>query len=210
MDNAYQCVDVTVIAGDTRIFTLDNRPPPGGQAKTIGFWKNWASCSTSKGKQKPDPRCGASPVPGGIQVDTHRVHVSGGRRPAEQVDGRRSGKGRRRQEDRRDPAFNVAAQYIAFRLNSAAGARTAARRRMLPRPARRSSPRSRSTEGPTRRSARRTSVRLETRPMCSTSTTTTRCSAESTRVRGRPVASCTRSRACSGGAQARSRTTFGG
>src|SRR5437870_13903723 len=31
-----------------------NTPPPGGRALTIGFWKNWASCASSKGKQTPE------------------------------------------------------------------------------------------------------------------------------------------------------------
>jgi hypothetical protein len=40
--------------GQTRTFTVNNSPPPGGRALTIGFWKNWASCSNSNGKgQKP-------------------------------------------------------------------------------------------------------------------------------------------------------------
>jgi hypothetical protein len=40
--------------GPTRTFNVDNTPPPGGRALTIGFWKNWASCANSSGKgQKP-------------------------------------------------------------------------------------------------------------------------------------------------------------
>lgn len=31
---------------------VDNTPPPGGQARTIGFWKNWSSCAASNGNQR--------------------------------------------------------------------------------------------------------------------------------------------------------------
>ena len=44
-------MNFTVTAGETKTFTVDNTPPPGGRALTIGFWKNWAS--GSNGKQKP-------------------------------------------------------------------------------------------------------------------------------------------------------------
>ena len=53
VDNSILCVNFTVSAGETKTFTVNNTPPPGGRALTIGFWKNWASCSSSKGGQKP-------------------------------------------------------------------------------------------------------------------------------------------------------------
>lgn len=54
VNNLTVCADFTVTSGQTRTFTVDNTPPPGGRALTIGFWKNWASCSNSNGKgQKP-------------------------------------------------------------------------------------------------------------------------------------------------------------
>lgn len=52
VNNMTVCTNFTVAAGSTpRTFNVDNSPPPGGRALTIGFWKNWASCSG--GKQKP-------------------------------------------------------------------------------------------------------------------------------------------------------------
>ena len=33
-------------------FSIDNIPPPGGDARTIGFWKNWTSCD-GNGNQDP-------------------------------------------------------------------------------------------------------------------------------------------------------------
>jgi hypothetical protein len=53
VNNLTVCTNFTVTSGQTRIFTVDNTPPPGGRALTIGFWKNWASCAGSKGGQKP-------------------------------------------------------------------------------------------------------------------------------------------------------------
>ena len=49
VNNMAVCANFTVTPGQERTFTVDNTPPPGGRALTIGFWKNWASCSGSKG-----------------------------------------------------------------------------------------------------------------------------------------------------------------
>lgn len=52
VDNSILCINFTPKADDaTATFKVDNTPPPGGRALTIGFWKNWASCSG--GNQKP-------------------------------------------------------------------------------------------------------------------------------------------------------------
>jgi hypothetical protein len=53
VNNMTVCVAFTTTSGQTRMFNVDNSPPPGGRALTIGFWKNWASCSKSGGGQKP-------------------------------------------------------------------------------------------------------------------------------------------------------------
>ena len=54
VNNLTVCADFTVTSGQTRTFSVNNEPPPGGRGLTIGFWKNWASCSSSQGKgQKP-------------------------------------------------------------------------------------------------------------------------------------------------------------
>jgi hypothetical protein len=50
-DNSVICTNFTVTAGETKTFDIDNTPPPGGMALTIGYWKNWSSCTG--GKQKP-------------------------------------------------------------------------------------------------------------------------------------------------------------
>jgi hypothetical protein len=38
------CLDITLAAGEERNFVIDNTLPGGGQ-RTIGYWKNWNSCS---------------------------------------------------------------------------------------------------------------------------------------------------------------------
>ncbi|HKG80152.1 MAG TPA: hypothetical protein VKA78_12050, partial [Pyrinomonadaceae bacterium] len=54
VNNLTVCTNFSVQPGQTRTFTVNNSPPPGGRALTIGFWKNWASCANSNGKgQKP-------------------------------------------------------------------------------------------------------------------------------------------------------------
>src|SRR5439155_5644289 len=50
-DNSTVCTDFTVTAGQTKTFSINNSPPPGGLAFTIGYWKNWSSCTG--GSQKP-------------------------------------------------------------------------------------------------------------------------------------------------------------
>jgi hypothetical protein len=47
VDNSILCINFTVTAGQTKTYNVDNTPPPGGRALTIGFWKNWASCTSS-------------------------------------------------------------------------------------------------------------------------------------------------------------------
>jgi hypothetical protein len=55
-DNSTECKNITLTAGGSGTPSgipdpIDNTPPPGGDARTIGYWKNWASCAASSGKQ---------------------------------------------------------------------------------------------------------------------------------------------------------------
>ncbi|WP_160115452.1 MSCRAMM family protein [Marinobacterium lutimaris] len=45
LDNSTECADFSISAGETLHFKVDNVPPPGGDARTIGYWKNWSSCT---------------------------------------------------------------------------------------------------------------------------------------------------------------------
>lgn len=116
VDNSIVCVNFTVAPGETRTFTVDNTPPPGGRALTIGFWKNWSSCSG--GGQEPVLDETLASFPGGgvligdLFVDTcreavrilNKSTVNSGKKKAS------------------DPAFNLAAQLLAAKLNVQAGA----------------------------------------------------------------------------------------
>ncbi len=43
-DNAVECLNITLDPGETEDIAIDDVPPPGGDPRTIGFWKNWTSC----------------------------------------------------------------------------------------------------------------------------------------------------------------------
>jgi hypothetical protein len=72
-DNSTECMNISLGAGAMGVPTgvpdpIDNTPPPGGDARTIGFWKNWTSCD-GKGNQDPvlDQTLAAA-GPGGITI----------------------------------------------------------------------------------------------------------------------------------------------
>jgi hypothetical protein len=122
-DNSVVCTDFTVSAGETKTFTIDNGRPPGGLARTIGFWKNWASCAPSgPGKgQKPvlDTTLSLGAIligelsvatcPVALDILDKRLIKS----PALVYDGKKQAS---------DPAFGLAAQLLAAKLNVQAGA----------------------------------------------------------------------------------------
>jgi len=122
VDNSIVCVDFTVNAGETRIFRVDNTPPPGGRALTIGFWKNWASCANSSGKQKPvlDQTLAAA-TPPGIKVGSFYL-TTGQCTYAVNLLNKSTMTGGVKKAS--DPLFNMVAQLVAAELNIAAGAGT--------------------------------------------------------------------------------------
>ena len=131
-DNSTVCADFTVQPGQARVLTIDNTPPPGGLTRTIGFWKNWSSCS--KGKQAPVlDRTLAKAEPTGITIGRLTLHGNAARRDVAPdcskafnlldkttIDGKK--------KSASDPAFNMAAQLLAAKLNvmAEAGSCTAA------------------------------------------------------------------------------------
>ena len=50
-DLGNRCVNVTLAYTDVATVAWTNTPPPGGDARTIGYWKNWSSCASSNGNQ---------------------------------------------------------------------------------------------------------------------------------------------------------------
>ena len=136
VDNSILCVNFTA-QGQT--FKVDNTPPPGGRALTIGFWKNWASCSG--GKQKPvlDQTLAKAEPTGEVISATSGTYPAFGptlylvlhgstAKPDTAPDCQNAvrllnkstiDKGTKMASD---PAFNLAAQLLAAELNYTAGA----------------------------------------------------------------------------------------
>jgi hypothetical protein len=142
VDNSILCANFSVGAGETKIFSVDNTPPPGGRALTIGFWKNWASCSSSKGKgQKPvlDQTLAKAEPTGIVVAATSGSYPAFGPtyylvlhdttanpdvasdciQAVRLLDKSTIGSGKKMASD---PAFNLAAQLVAAQLNYTAGA----------------------------------------------------------------------------------------
>ena len=140
VDNSILCINFTPKAGDgTATFKVDNTPPPGGRALTIGFWKNWASCSG--GNQKPvlDQTLAKAEPTGVVISATSGIYAPFGgtyylvlhgstAKPNSATDCLKAvrllnksttDKGTKMASD---PAFNLAAQLLAAELNFTAGA----------------------------------------------------------------------------------------
>jgi hypothetical protein len=128
LTNEVVCVKFTVVSGsdtagddldNTIVFKVDNGRP--ALQRTIGFWKNWASCSNSKGGQAPylDQTLAKSPIiinalagiwNGDLFVDTCWKAVSLLNKAPVQDPPTAKPKSS-------DPAFNASAQLVAFQLN---------------------------------------------------------------------------------------------
>ena len=123
-DNSVVCTDFTVAAGETKTISVDNHKP-GGLARTIGFWKNWASCSASKGKQKfvLDQTLTAADGSGGITLGLLTLHSTDCAKAVSILNKSDIVSGKKMASD---PAYNMAAQLLAAKLNVVAGAGTCA------------------------------------------------------------------------------------
>jgi hypothetical protein len=118
VDNSSVCVNFTLAAGEPKLFTIDNTPPPGGLARTIGFWKNWGSCSASNGKQRPvlDQTLAAA---GSIAIGNLAVKDC---KTAVAILNKSEAKTGTKMAS--DPAYGLAAQLLAAKLNVVAQAIT--------------------------------------------------------------------------------------
>jgi hypothetical protein len=116
VDNSLLCVNFTVTAGETKVFTVDNTPPPAGLARTIGFWKNWSSCTG--GNQVPvlDRTLAlfsnGVPLGSSFSVKTCAVAVAILNKSDIKTGQKMSS----------NPLYNMAAQLLAVELNWKAGA----------------------------------------------------------------------------------------
>ena len=117
-DNSVYCLDFTLSAGESEHFTVDNTPPPEGDGRTIGYWKNWTSCD-GHGNQAAvmdqwlatATECGA----GGILLGEYCVNSC---EEAVAVLDKRDTNGRKQASD---PCFNAASQELGAKLNQLAG-----------------------------------------------------------------------------------------
>jgi hypothetical protein len=127
-DNSVVCTDFTVTAGQTKTFNIDNTPPPGGFALTIGYWKNWSSCSGGKQKPTLDNTLLAAanaghPITVGILVLDPRSSGLGAAtacKDAVNILNKSTIDGKSKKAS--DPLFNMAAQLLAADLNVQGGA----------------------------------------------------------------------------------------
>jgi hypothetical protein len=108
-DNSAVCVNFTVSAGETKNFNVDNSRPPGGLSRTIGYWKNWSSCTG--GKQKPILDQQLPITLGNLTLTTCL--------PAVRILDKRDINNVKYASD---PAYNMAAQLLAAIMNYKAGA----------------------------------------------------------------------------------------
>lgn len=114
-DTSVVCRDLTVDQPWGFFIYVDNTPPPTMSPRTIGYWKNWSSCSG--GKQAPVlDQTLASFTGGGLTMGTVFVDTC-----AEAVNllDKSDLNGFKRATD---PAYRLAAQLLAARLNVQAGA----------------------------------------------------------------------------------------
>jgi hypothetical protein len=127
VDNSAYCAPFTLGAGQTVTFNVDNSPPPGGEPRTIGFWKNWTSCDGA-GNQDPvlDETLDNSVI---ICVDTGEpgvwignVCVSTCEQAVSILDKRSYDVGLRGKKMASDSCYNAASQLLASKLNVLAGA----------------------------------------------------------------------------------------
>jgi len=124
-DNSLVCHDFTVQAGELKTIAVDNTPPPGGLALTIGYWKNHATCASSNGKQKQalDDVLASFAIAGGqakpgvyignLYVDTCAEAVSLLNKSTVAASPKKMAS---------DPAYNLASQLMAVELNLQGGA----------------------------------------------------------------------------------------
>jgi hypothetical protein len=129
-DNSVICVNFTVTAGQLKVFNIDNTPPPGGMALTIGYWKNWSSCTG--GKQKPildqkllaAANAGTPFTLGLLVLDPNVLGAATACKDAVRILSKSTiGNGTKKASD---PLFNMAAQLLAADLNVFSGAATCA------------------------------------------------------------------------------------
>ena len=119
--NDTYCVDFELAAGETESFQVDNTPPPGGDARTIGYWKNWNDCTN--GNQDDVLGDTLDQLVDGeyIRLGTVMFGNDANCEDVVLILDKRDTDGKKQASD---PCFNAASQLLASELNEIAGART--------------------------------------------------------------------------------------
>jgi hypothetical protein len=140
-DNSERCVNFVADAGATEVFEINNEFP-GGEPRTIGFWKNWNSCTRGgqvdtaikNGGETPAERLASGNAllddvlqPPGItigilnlQADDDVFDCDGGTQDAVNILDKRDVKNGKKKAN--DAAYSLASQLLAAIANDTAGA----------------------------------------------------------------------------------------
>jgi hypothetical protein len=132
-DNGVVCVGFMLNPSEGTVFEVNNhRELVYGPARTIGYWKNWSSCSS--GKQAPIldyilstfgqfPAIPPSPLPKPLPAITTGAYLGGAQINSCAKGGSILDKSTfAGVKKASDPAYNMAAQLLAVKLNIQAGA----------------------------------------------------------------------------------------
>jgi plastocyanin len=141
-DNSTECVEITLGAGGSGVPTGIPDPinnlfnPPSGDARTIGYWKNWSSCAQSNGKQYTKALSRNEwnkTLDGNLPQTIGDLVIPGAPAPNQPATGCAIAVAILNKSDivsgkkmASDPAYNLAAQLLAAKLNVTAGAGTCA------------------------------------------------------------------------------------
>lgn len=128
--NEDRCIDFNVTAGQTVGFTVNNNyTPPGGEPRTIGYWKNWSTCSGGQQAEKAAEKGGAAegfwliddvlPMTLGVLAENYLTLETCTDAVAILNKSDLTPKHKKRASD---AAYGMAAQLVAAQANYAAGA----------------------------------------------------------------------------------------
>jgi len=124
-DLGTRCYDFRVTPGQTRAFVVDNSHP-GGDPRTIGYWKNWNRCTS--GNQAATARKNGGASAGFFLIEDLVPQLVGDLnvtscQQAVKLLSKQDLSGKSKSSD---AAYELGAQLLAARFNLAAGAETCA------------------------------------------------------------------------------------
>ncbi|NNF29287.1 MAG: hypothetical protein HKN73_18825 [Gemmatimonadetes bacterium] len=118
-DMGNRCITVDLDYGDDVTVAWENTPPPGGEARTIGYWKNWSSCSNGRQYEKAVADGMVDKTLDGNLPQTIGDLLLEDCEDARNILDKRDLGGKKRAND---GAYGLAAQLLAAQLNFSAGA----------------------------------------------------------------------------------------